>query len=139
VTYACFDITQLCSTARRRLVGSQSSNIYEGALQESEWKDYRQLQASSSGTANYGSVFAALDEEFVEVLGTNPFDINLAQAKAVIIFVSILICCFIFGTTCFLKWDAYDHNKIVYLRTNKSTKVIFTAHCFLKCSIETCC
>jgi hypothetical protein len=109
VTYACYDIGVLCSDSsnRRSLSRRLASD------------DDMSVDGSGGSFASYGMILGALGAEIGNVLSINPFAINFNKAKAVIIFVGILLFVMVGGIAYFTKWDASDHNKLAYLRAER--------------------
>jgi hypothetical protein len=110
VTYGCYDTSVLCSD------GGSSSSRRLGEDDQSAGS------SSSSSFSSYGMILEALAAEIAHNLSINPFAIDLSKAKAVLIFVGILLFVMVFGIIYFMKWDAYDHNRLAYLRTERMEK-----------------
>jgi hypothetical protein len=102
VTYGCYDLSVLCS-------GASSTRHMARRLADGE------------GAASYAALAEAIAAELASVLSQNPFAIDLAKAKAILIFISFLIFTFFAGIFCTLPWDKFEHNQLVYLKEGKDS------------------
>eukprot|EP01040_Poterioochromonas_malhamensis_P002642 gene2641-2808_t len=80
--------------------------------------DYFSDDSTSIGSGLTGQEFASLLEAaeivFVNVLASNPFDVNIEQAKVVLSLVGGLILAFLAGAVFFVAWDSFDKNQFIY-------------------------
>ncbi|KAJ1441756.1 hypothetical protein B484DRAFT_415054, partial [Ochromonadaceae sp. CCMP2298] len=105
VTYACFDIINLCGGGGNRERRLQTD---DGGL-EGEQTDATSIN------------YAALLDTFVSVLGQNPFAINFEEAKIVIGVVIALFGVIVLGYVFFTRWGGGDRLGFVYLRDKKES------------------
>jgi hypothetical protein len=109
VTFSCKGIQNLCKppksgeTSRRRLAGDD---------------DYFSDDSTSLGSgmtaSQYGALLEAVGESFVSTLSTNPFNVNIEEAKVVVSLVGSLIVAFLIGSIFFISWDAFDRIQFIY-------------------------
>jgi hypothetical protein len=102
VTYGCYDLSVLCS-------GASSTRHMARRL------------ANGEGAASYAALAEALAAQLTGTLSINPFAIDLEKAKAILIFVGILIFTFVTGIIYTIPWDKYEHNQLVYLKEGKDS------------------
>lgn len=96
VTFACRDIGQLCASGATGLG--------------------RVLQASSGmQTSQYAALFVAIAGVLESVLSSNPFAVNIEQAKVVLSLVGSIVLVLVGGAVYFHKWDNWDRNQLIYL------------------------
>lgn len=120
VTYICYDITQVCGG------GSSSSSAASSA-----WMDYNNRMHSGKLTweasgdddntgggalsiSQYGALFMAVKGVLTSVLTSNPFNMDIEQAKTILSFIGSLVVIIVIGGSYFLNWDRYDRNQLIY-------------------------
>ena len=92
VTYACFDITQLCPVA-------------------SADEDHESI-------VTYGAIFESLAEEFTTVLSINPFSLDPETSKVVLIFIGSLGGCVILLLSYLLRLDYHEKMQERYIKSD---------------------
>lgn len=122
VTYACFDIQEVCGnprylppvyvnasdnsssiTARRRQLLSLSGD-----------DDGGQLATPNVNIKQVTALLVDSGEVLVLLLSTNPFDININEAKPVLAFVAAVFTIFAVGAILFHRWDRMDYYLFTY-------------------------
>ena len=133
VTYGCFDITQLCPSARTRRLLKNSDQESTGTLidETDEDDDQEDLEsgyltdrqerhlgstdddasvASVSGST-FGVLLQSIEAELSNVLSSNPFKLNVAESMVVLIFVGCLGGYIVLMLIYLLK---LDHTEMLY-------------------------
>jgi hypothetical protein len=133
VTYSCYDLSQVCPTivVRRQLLdgGSDSTggmeDYWEEESEELEFSDplgySRSLLNTDDGgsevsPSTYGVLLESIGAEFSEVLGSNPFALNLADSTVVLVFVGCLSGFILIALLCLLKVDANEKVHQTYVK-----------------------
>jgi hypothetical protein len=120
VTFYCRNIQNLCQPpkselSRRRLVGD-----------DDYFSDDSVDLGSGMTASQYGALLEAVGESFVSTLSTNPFNVDIEEAKVVVSLVGSLIVVFLIGSIFFSAWDGFDRLQFIYGETwPPSSLVIF--------------
>jgi hypothetical protein len=116
VTYSCFDISQLCpsSVSIRRHLDEESSTI------SSLSRSLQTADAQSSDTT-YGVLLASLAAQLSSVLSSNPFNLDLSKAAAILSFIGCLGGWILLSLIYLLRLDAHEKNIKRYVRREKYT------------------
>jgi hypothetical protein len=109
VTVLCRDTAVLCpgSGVRRRL-----NNVGDETVES---------------VKSYGVLAQAAGQSFVKTLSYNPFA-HLGRAKAVLIFLSILLFFLVLGVVVFIKVDTFEHNFAVYAQAESRREKLLKEH-----------
>eukprot|EP01040_Poterioochromonas_malhamensis_P016901 gene16901-19301_t len=108
VTFKCRNIRNLCQTssdeeARRKLVG------------DDDYFGDDSLGTGQGMTAEqYGALLQSAASFFASTLSSNPFDVNIEEAKTTLTFVGSLIVAFIIGLLFLRLWDIHDRKQFIY-------------------------
>jgi hypothetical protein len=131
VTFFCSNLRNLCqnsvfSTSRRHLgflpepsfqstvgmIGIESRRSLSG--DDVYFSDDSTSLGSGMTAQQYGALLENTGVSFANVLSSNPFAINIAEAKLILSFVGGLVLFFFFGMTLFSSWDHFDRYQFVY-------------------------
>jgi hypothetical protein len=107
VTFSCVNVENLCQrvpVGNRRNLGADDDYFSDDSVSG----------GSGMSAEQYGALLEGVGQSFISVLSSNPFDINLEEAKVVLSFVGCLILVFLLGTMSFMTWDAYDKSQLIY-------------------------
>jgi hypothetical protein len=134
VTYACYDITEICDviSSFSTLVKSNietSSSLPNTQVNEDRYllslsgdDDGAQLQTPNANIKQVSAILSLAIEGITLILSANPFSIDINEAKPVIAFISCLMLIFVVGCIGFNRWDQTDYWSIRYhAYTQKST------------------
>jgi hypothetical protein len=115
VTYSCFDITQLCpttSTVNRYLKSGMDRN----AVDYNTKKQLRILQSEALEEISvYGALLENIGAEISDVLSSNPFNLDLSKAVAVLSFMGFLIGFIVILLVIFLRLDYKERLQRTYV------------------------
>ena len=138
VTFVCKDISNLCEVSpasRRRLEawdrylnhlntmseGSEGERMRGGVSGKrilTVDDDYFAEDSTSLGSGLSARQFGALLESaavsFVSIASSNPFSVNLEEAKTTISFVGALLVIFFLGAMLLSRWDRFDRAQFIY-------------------------
>lgn len=122
VTYACFDISQLCAGAADSTTRRLQSDVLMTIRSLAAYDDDTVGLSSTSSIAAYGALVSSLISVFVSVLSANPFAVDIAEVYPVVIMVGLLGIILLAGLVYFLRWDISDHQFTVYVEEEKNRK-----------------
>ena len=117
VTYSCFDVTQLCQTTS---IGRNLQEIGEDYTDIEYNSHSRGLatnsDAQTSDALTYGVVISSIIYEFTTVLSNNPFLLNPALSKGVLIFMGCLAGSMILILYYLLRYDYHENMQTKYTK-----------------------
>ena len=121
VTFACFDISTLCSNGKdaasrvmlpARLSTDHVPTLVQRKLSNDDYMD--DADGFGEQTSVTSIQYTALVTTFTSILSQNPANINFAAAKVIISIVIVLGGIMLLGFVYFRRWDAYDHKMFLY-------------------------
>jgi hypothetical protein len=115
VTYSCFDITQLCpttTTVNRYLKSGMDRNSVDNNTK----KQSRILQSEALEEISvYGALLESIGAEISDVLSSNPFNLDLSKAVAILSFMGCLIGFILIFLVIFLRLDYQERLQRTYV------------------------
>ncbi|RYH22921.1 hypothetical protein EON65_18580, partial [archaeon] len=114
VTYICTDVSQICSQSSSASLSPLSFfNDHEhGRILQGDDDSVSGGQAMSM--AQYGALFTAIKGVLLSTLSSNPFDINLEEAKVILSLVGSIVIVLVGGSVFFFTWDRWDKDQLIY-------------------------
>jgi hypothetical protein len=120
VTFFCKNIQNLCQPAK-----TTPDVAHRFSVGDDDYFSDDSVQLGSGITASqYGALLEAVGESFVSTLSTNPFNVDIEEAKVVVSLVGSLIVIFLIGGIFFTAWDTNDRLQFVYADSWPSTSLL---------------
>jgi hypothetical protein len=77
---------------------------------------------------NFGVVFKSIGRSFTHTLSRNPFNVDWATAKPVVVYLSILSFFILLGFWYFRRWDMVDKGYLVYAKPEAERQQFYEKH-----------
>ncbi|RYH18455.1 hypothetical protein EON65_27185, partial [archaeon] len=110
-TYTNFNVTYLCTDASQICADSSSSRYHHLPMIQA---DDGTSTGQGMSMAQYGALFTAIKGVLLNTLSTNPFDINIEEAKVILSLVGSIVLVWCGGCVLFFQWDKHDKLQLIY-------------------------